>query len=143
MTIPPMSAADTLARPVTSSVTRTIAAAAVGFGTFAGIGLWADKHFSRMPQADGTSPGYIDRREARSQFAGSDGWPAIIGFGALLGASFLYTHGRDNLTPKEFAFLKYVGYGFMGGGLAGTSVAPMLLRPLPDASERATGDAGG
>jgi hypothetical protein len=84
-----------------------------------------------MPQADGTSPGYIDRLEARSQFSGSDGWPAIITFGALLGASFLYSHGRDNLTPKEFSFLKHVGYGFMGGGLVGTSIAPALLRPLP------------
>lgn len=131
MAIPPLSSADSALRPIAGSVTRTIAAAGAGFAVFAGIGLWADKHYTRMPQADGTSPGYIDRLEARSQFSGSDGWPAIITFGALLGASFLYSHGRDNLTPKEFSFLKYVGYGFMGGGLVGTSVAPMLLRPLP------------
>lgn len=131
MPIPPASAADTLARPLASTVTRTLAAAGVGFGTFAGVGLWADQHFSRMPKADGTSPGYIDRLEARSQFSGPDGWPAIVSFGALLGASFLYTHGRSNITPKEFAFLKYVGYAFMGGGLVGTSIAPAMLRPLP------------
>jgi hypothetical protein len=131
MAIPPPSSGDTLIRPITSEVTRIIGAAGAGFGAFAGVGMWADKHFSRMPGPDGTSPGYIDRLEARSQFAGSDGWPAIVGFSALLGASFLYSHGRTNMTPKEFGFVKYVGYAFMGGGLAGTSLAPALLRPLP------------
>jgi hypothetical protein len=137
--IPPAAAATVAAetvRPVASSATRILFAAGLGFGTFAGVGMWADKHFSKMPQADGTSPGYIDRMEARSQFAGSDGWPAIVSFTALLGASFLYTHGREHLSPKEFAFVKYVGYGFLGGGLVGTSVAPSLLRPLPKTDDK-------
>jgi len=118
-------------RPLASKPTRVIAAAGLGFAVFAGLAFWADQHYGKMPDDPTLGSGEIDRVEARSMFSGPRGFPSYVAFTALLSASFLYSHGRERLSPKEFSFLQTVGYGFMGGGLIGTTIAPSLLRPLP------------
>jgi hypothetical protein len=128
--IPPAAAAATAVRPVASPASRMIMTAAVGFGAAAGLATWADSRYREMPDDDGRSVGRIDRVEARNLFSGFDGFPAIVSFTALLAASFLYSHGRQTMTPKEFSMLRS-SYWLLGGALLGTASAPALLRPLP------------
>ncbi|MCW2921374.1 MAG: hypothetical protein JWL76_1248 [Thermoleophilia bacterium] len=123
-------AATTAARPVASTVTRMIGFAGAGFAAAAGLALWADNHYTGKPDASGDSPGRIDRREARELFSGADGFPAIVTFTALLAASFLYSHGKQHMTPKEFTMLR-TSYWVLGGALVGTAAAPGVLRKLP------------
>jgi hypothetical protein len=129
MTITP-AAANAAVRPIASTATRMVGVAALGFGAAAGLAMWADSHYRDKPDANGDSPGYIDRKEARNLFSGADGFPAIVSFTALLAASFLYSHGRQSMTPKEFGMLR-TSYWLLGGALLGTAAAPAALRKLP------------
>lgn len=128
-TITPAAATQAV-RPVASTATRMLGVAGAGFAVTAGLALWADNHYRGRPDAAGDSPGRIDRREARELFSGADGFPAIVSFTALLAASFLYSHGRQHMTPKEFSMLRS-SYWLLGGALLGTAAAPAVLRPLP------------
>ncbi len=131
--IPPAAAAAVTApvRPITSGASRLIIHAGIGAAATIGAALWADNHYRDKPDATGHSPGRIDRREARELFSGADGFPAIVTFTALLAASFLYTRGREHLSPKEFNMLR-TSYEILGGALVGTVLAPTMLRPLPE-----------
>lgn len=131
-TITPAAAATATSavRPVASTVTRMMGVAGAGFAASVGLALWADKHYTGKPDAAGDSPGRIDRREARELFSGADGFPSIVTFTALLAASFLYSHGRQNMSPKEFSMMR-TSYWLLGGALLGTVAAPGVLRPLP------------
>ncbi len=123
-------AANQAVRPVASTATRMLGVAGAGFAITAGLALWADNHYRGKPDAAGDSPGRIDRREARELFSGADGFPSIITFTALLAASFMYSHGRQSMSPKEFSMLRS-SYWLLGGALLGTVAAPAVLRPLP------------
>ena len=130
--IPPaaVAAASAPVRPITSGASRLIIHAGIGAAATIGAALWADNHYRDKPDETGHSLNAIDRREARELFSGADGFPAIVTFTALLAASFLYTRGREHLSPKEFTMLR-TSYEILGGALVGTILAPGMLRPLP------------
>ncbi len=121
-------------RPVMSGWTRTLGMAAAGFGASTGLAWWADNHYSRMPDAQGHSVGYMDRAEARRTFSGPSGFPAVLSFSALMAVPVLYSKLRDHVNPAEFMVLKNVNYAFLGGMLVGTAAAGGLLPSLPHTS---------
>jgi hypothetical protein len=121
-------------RPIASTTTRFLFSAGIGASLSIGIAQWADHHFHQMPDANGKSPNRIDRVEARHIFSGTEGFPALVGFGALLSASILYTRMREVVSPTEYSFVRNVGYAGFGGLLAGTLAAPSILPPLPTTS---------
>jgi len=118
-------------RPIMSGWTRSLGMAAAGFGVATGLAWWADNHYSRMPDAQGHSVGFMDRIEARRAFSGPTGFPAVISFSALMAVPVLYSKLRDHVNPAEFTVLKNLNYAFMGGMLVGTAAAGGLLPSLP------------
>lgn len=118
-------------RPIMSGWTRSLGMAAAGFGVATGLAYWADNHYSRMPDANGHSVGFMDRIEARRAFSGPTGFPAVISFSALMAVPVLYSKLRDHVNPAEFTVLKNLNYAFMGGMLVGTAAAGGLLPTLP------------
>ena len=139
-------------RPIASHASRLMLYGGIGAGAAIALPFAADRLTELPTTADGSSPGEIDRYEARRMFSGLDGWPKYVGFAALLPISILYSKARNApppaelvsklddfgtymaasmTSPKELEFLK-ASYGILGGVLIGTMTAPLLLPELPE-----------
>lgn len=116
-------------RALASPMTRQIFAGGLGFLATTGLAMTVDAVVDPAG-ADGTSPGRVDRAEARQILVGRSGVATFMAAGtALLVISQLYSRMRVHLSQREAGILKLI-YPAAGGALIGSIVAPMLLRPV-------------
>jgi hypothetical protein len=90
-------------RPIISHASRHVFAAIAGGGTAVGLASWA-RNASDQPDADGSSPGRMDRAEAREKFSGPFAPTTILPLAtAFLAIGTLYTKHRIMLPEKGAA----------------------------------------
>lgn len=87
-------------RPIASATSKHVLSAIMGGGTALGVANYARNH-SEAPNADGSSPGRLDRAEAKEKFSGPGAPTTILPLTlAFMAIGVMYGKGRIMFPEK-------------------------------------------